>query len=264
MTAGLPVGLVGSAIDRTSRASAGRCRAQAKRLKTKEKSKCFRRHRSAFRKVAAGAVRVSERACGVLSCCRLLAKAFGNQSAAWVPGKGRPGRLLPLALDGRPPQLMTSRVIALRRSGADHAGMATARRFNHQETTMSAIAPATDLTALADRYLAAWNETDPARRRDLIARTWADSASYADPLMQGTGHGGIDAMIAAVQARFPDFRFTRVTPVDAHGRYLRFTWELGPEGQAALVVGTDFATVDDDGRLQSMTGFIDRAPAGMA
>ena len=121
-----------------------------------------------------------------------------------------------------------------------------------------------DPAALADRYLAAWNEPEAARRRELIALAWTESASYVDPLMRGDGHAGIDAMIAAVQGKFPGFRFTRVSPVDAHGEYLRFTWELGPAGEPALVVGTDFATVAADGRLARMTGFIDRAPAGLA
>lgn len=121
-----------------------------------------------------------------------------------------------------------------------------------------------DPAALADRYLAAWNETDAARRRELVALAWTESASYADPLMRGDGHAGIDAMIAAVQGKFPGFRFTRVSPVDAHGEHLRFTWELGPAGEPALVVGTDFATISADGRLARMTGFIDRAPAGLA
>ncbi|MCY1212694.1 SnoaL-like domain protein [compost metagenome] len=121
-----------------------------------------------------------------------------------------------------------------------------------------------DPAALADRYLAAWNETDAARRRELVAQAWTESASYVDPLMRGDGHAGIDAMIAAVQGKFPGFRFTRVSPVDAHGEHLRFTWELGPAGEPALVVGTDFATISADGRLARMTGFLDRAPAGLA
>ncbi|QQX85041.1 nuclear transport factor 2 family protein [Cupriavidus necator] len=121
-----------------------------------------------------------------------------------------------------------------------------------------------DPAALADRYLAAWNETDAARRRELVALAWTESACYVDPLMRGDGHAGIDAMIAAVQGKFPGFRFTRVSPVDAHGEHLRFTWELGPAGEPALVVGTDFATISADGRLARMTGFIDRAPAGLA
>ena len=41
------------------------------------------------------------------------------------------------------------------------------------------------LTDLIDRYIATWNETDGGRRRDLIAATWTDGASYLDPLLQG-------------------------------------------------------------------------------
>ena len=121
-----------------------------------------------------------------------------------------------------------------------------------------------DATRIARSYIDTWNEAAAEPRRSLLGSHWTDDASYVDPLMRGDGHAGIDAMIAAVQTRFPGFRFTRVTPVDAHGDHLRFTWELGPAGEAALVVGTDFATVSADGRLQAMTGFIDRAPAGLA
>ena len=42
-------------------------------------------------------------------------------------------------------------------------------------------------TDVIDRYFAIWNETDPARRRSLIAKTWTESANYLDPLMQGDG-----------------------------------------------------------------------------
>jgi hypothetical protein len=41
------------------------------------------------------------------------------------------------------------------------------------------------LTDLVDRYIATWNETDGGRRRDLIARTWTEGASYLDPMLQG-------------------------------------------------------------------------------
>lgn len=33
------------------------------------------------------------------------------------------------------------------------------------------------LSDLVDRYIAAWNETEPGRRRDLIAATWTESAT---------------------------------------------------------------------------------------
>jgi hypothetical protein len=37
-----------------------------------------------------------------------------------------------------------------------------------------------ELVELIDRYIAMWNKTDTARRRGLIAKIWADGASYLD------------------------------------------------------------------------------------
>ncbi|ATG20362.1 polyketide cyclase [Ralstonia pickettii] len=111
---------------------------------------------------------------------------------------------------------------------------------------------------LVDRYIAAWNATDAAQRRALVAQTWTESATYVDPLMQGTGHDGIEGLIAGVQAKFPGFRFARDGGVDVVQDTLRFRWTLGPDGQA-LVKGTDFVRIAD-GRMQGVTGFIDQMP----
>jgi hypothetical protein len=117
-----------------------------------------------------------------------------------------------------------------------------------------------DVKDLVDRYIAIWNDTDAKSRRALIARTWTEGASYVDPLMASEGHGGIDGMIAGVQQRFPDFRFSLLGKPDAHGAHLRFCWGLGPQGGEAVIKGTDFAVVKD-GRLQAVTGFLDQVPA---
>ena len=116
-------------------------------------------------------------------------------------------------------------------------------------------------TELVDRYIDAWNEADAGRRRDLIARTWTETATYLDPLMESEGHLGIDAMIRGVQERFPGHRFRRTSDVDSHRDRIRFSWALGPDGGEALVDGTDFGVVAADGRLQTVTGFLDHAPA---
>ncbi|AOI87579.1 nuclear transport factor 2 family protein [Burkholderia pseudomultivorans] len=119
-------------------------------------------------------------------------------------------------------------------------------------------------TDLIDRYFDAWNESDVVRRRALIDATYASDATYRDPLMTGDGHAGIDTMIAAVQARFPAYRFRRTTDVDAFGQHLRFSWALVSPDGAAIVKGSDFGTVDAAGRLKSVTGFIDEMPAAAA
>ena len=41
----------------------------------------------------------------------------------------------------------------------------------------------------------------------------------------------------------------------------RFSWGLGPEGTDAPIKGTDFAVLKD-GRIRSITGFLDQVPPG--
>jgi len=113
---------------------------------------------------------------------------------------------------------------------------------------------------LVDRYFAAWNETDAARRRELIVRTWAEEASYVDPLLAGEGHDGIDAMMGAVHERFPQHVFRLSTAPDGFGDYVRFSWDLVAPGGEAIVKGSDFGVVDAAGRFKTVTGFLDAVP----
>jgi hypothetical protein len=116
--------------------------------------------------------------------------------------------------------------------------------------------------AVVERYLEVWNETDPTRRRALIAEGWADDARYRDPVMDGVGHAGIDAMVQGAQQQFPGYRYRRLGKVDGHHGYVRFAWELGPEDGPAPIAGSDVAVIGGDGRLQQVIGFLDRVPAG--
>ena len=111
--------------------------------------------------------------------------------------------------------------------------------------------------AIADRYLATWNETDAARRQALIAALWAPQGRYADPLMSGEGHDGIARMIESARAQFPGLVFTPHGEPNGHGPFTRFSWSLGPAGGAAVAGGTDIARVDADGRVVEVIGFLD-------
>jgi hypothetical protein len=119
----------------------------------------------------------------------------------------------------------------------------------------------TATTDLADRYLAAWNATDPATRRALVEEVFTEDVTYTDPLADVAGRDALDATIAAVQAQFPGWVFRLAGPADAHHDQVRFTWHLGPEGTDAPVVGSDVAVTDGDGRIRTVLGFLDRVPA---
>jgi hypothetical protein len=119
-----------------------------------------------------------------------------------------------------------------------------------------------DFDTMVDRYLAVWNETDPAVRRAAVDEVFADRVRYVDPVAAVEGRDALDGLIGAVQQQFPGLVFTAGGPVDGHHEQARFTWNLGPAGGEALVAGFDVAELDGDGRIRQVFGFIDRAPAG--
>ncbi len=115
---------------------------------------------------------------------------------------------------------------------------------------------------LVVNYLTAWNEQDAKRRRDIVAKTWTDHGTYVDAHRRGEGHDGIDSMIANAQRQFPGYRVRLISKIEAHNGRMRFSWAAGGTEQAPLyLAGTDFVVVAEDGRLQSVTGFVDAAPA---
>jgi hypothetical protein len=118
----------------------------------------------------------------------------------------------------------------------------------------------TDLDTIAGNYIAAWNETDAARRGKLVRAAFAEDVRYHDPVMQGDGHAGVEALIEGVQQRFPGFRFSLKGKADGFADKIRFSWALGPDGAEAPIEGTDVCTIAD-GRLKTVTGFLDKVPA---
>jgi SnoaL-like domain len=89
-----------------------------------------------------------------------------------------------------------------------------------------------DPTTIVRTYIDMWNETDPGRRRQLVAEALTDDASYLDPIMAGNGTDEISAMIGAAQAQYPGHRFELVAGPDVHHDRVRFTWSLGsPAGE---------------------------------
>ena len=78
----------------------------------------------------------------------------------------------------------------------------------------------TNVNETVVRYIAAWNERDPKRRRELVAETWTEDGSYIDAHRHGKGHGAIDAMLATTQAQFPGYRLNLISGIEAHNNFV--------------------------------------------
>ncbi|HUA77976.1 MAG TPA: nuclear transport factor 2 family protein, partial [Acetobacteraceae bacterium] len=110
--------------------------------------------------------------------------------------------------------------------------------------------------------IAVWNERDARRRRALVAETWTEDGIYIDSHRHGAGHDEIDAMLATAQAQFPGYRVNLISGIQMHNDFARFSYSAGGTEEAPLyIAGTDFVTLAPDGRLRSVVGFVDAAPA---
>jgi hypothetical protein len=117
-----------------------------------------------------------------------------------------------------------------------------------------------DTETTVSTYIEMWNETDPHRRRDLVAEVVTEDASYLDPVMASDGVDGIATMIGGAQQQFPGLTFALHAGPDVHHDRVRFSWSLAADGGDPVAIGTDFVTVTDDGRMSSITGFLDSTP----
>jgi len=117
----------------------------------------------------------------------------------------------------------------------------------------------TPIGEVVDGYFAMWNETDQARRREVIEATWTSDASYVDPMFDAEGQDALDAMVAGVHEQFPGHRFRPTGTVDVHNDRARWGWELaGPGDGSTVFSGVDFAVLAADGRLREVTGFFEQ------
>ena len=115
----------------------------------------------------------------------------------------------------------------------------------------------TDHLAIANAYLALWNEADDDARTQALTAGWSADARYADPLMQGEGPAGISAMIAAARAHFPGHRFELTGTPDGHGPFTRFSWSLVSPAGETVARGMDVARVDAKGKVMEVVGFLE-------
>ncbi|MCW2816046.1 MAG: hypothetical protein JWN84_3501 [Nocardioides sp.] len=111
-----------------------------------------------------------------------------------------------------------------------------------------------------DTYLAAWNETDREARDALLVAGWSASATYTDPMASARGLDHVSDVIGAVHGQFPGLVFAPIGDVDTHHDVARFRWGLGLPGEEPAAVGADVVTLDADGRIATVVGFLDRVP----
>ena len=111
---------------------------------------------------------------------------------------------------------------------------------------------------MVERYLAAWNEKDAERRRELVDALWTEDGSYTDPLADATG----GPRSTGSSARSSSSSLASCSR--SAGRSTRTTTRRGSPGTWAragaepVVVGFDVAVLNGGGQIRSVYGFLDK------
>lgn len=135
-----------------------------------------------------------------------------------------------------------------------------------------------DVQDLSSRYVAAWNEPDPARRRQAIQELWAENGIHVlqPPAELRQAAAGLGFSFAALEARGHDELEVRVTrayqdfvapgqftfrPRDNAGvlrNVVKFNWEMVPaDGGEAAAAGLEILILGPDGRIEADYQFIE-------
>ncbi len=113
---------------------------------------------------------------------------------------------------------------------------------------------------LIDKYFASLNETDGESRRELIEQIWAENGKFVSPLGVAVGHAAIDSKVQKGLEQLAGSEVRRASDIETLHDCLRLKFEVVNKEGEAFIGGVDFGIVAD-GKLQSMTGFFDFAPA---
>src|SRR3954468_7811010 len=124
--------------------------------------------------------------------------------------------------------------------------------------------------ALAEKYVALWNEPDADRRRRMIANLWAEDGSHvlqppqeiraiaAQPgiamtaILKAQGYEEIEARAASVYEHWvgsEGLSFRGRDDADRLEDVVKLHWEAAAKGGTVAAVGLSFLVLDADGRI---------------
>jgi hypothetical protein len=113
---------------------------------------------------------------------------------------------------------------------------------------------------LADRYAAAWNESDPAARQRAIADLWDPDGVHYVKMREARGYDALEKRVTGSyekNVRDAGNRFRAVPNAQALRNVVTFNWEMvSANAGKVLAVGLEFLVLDEQGRIVADYQFI--------
>lgn len=122
--------------------------------------------------------------------------------------------------------------------------------------------------ALADSYVALWNETDAEARRRAVAALFASDGEHYVGTRHVKGHSALEDRVAGSHeknVRDGGNRFRAAPGAKALHDGVTFFWEMVPSDEdRILATGLEFLLLDSAGRILADYQFILDQPRGVA
>lgn len=116
-----------------------------------------------------------------------------------------------------------------------------------------------DLKDVISDYGAAWQETNPETRLDLLQQCFAEDGRYTDPTAEVIGREALSAHIGAV-LQSSNGRVEITSRPASHHNVVHFIWHMVGADGSKMVEGHDFIHLGTDGKIASLAGFFGNPP----
>lgn len=116
--------------------------------------------------------------------------------------------------------------------------------------------------ATLERYLRFWNAGTPEEQHRLAAEIFTDDIGYHAPVGILSGPQALIDFRDEFARHMGSVAFRRREEPQIHHDRARLRWEIEAGGERSFAAGTDVLTFGPDGRIGSITTFLDRAPEG--
>ncbi|SBT42867.1 nuclear transport factor 2 family protein [Micromonospora narathiwatensis] len=113
-----------------------------------------------------------------------------------------------------------------------------------------------------DRYVRFWNAEKPDEQQELASETFTDDIRYHAVIGVFTGRQALIGFHDQFTQHMPTAVFHRRGEPQIHHDRARLSWEIEVDGGQPFAAGTDVLVFEPDGRISSVTAFLDRAPEG--
>ena len=106
---------------------------------------------------------------------------------------------------------------------------------------------------LVQAFVSAWNERDPARRRQMVQTLWAPDGRHLMGAQDVRGHGALEERVAASNQRNvieKGYVFRPATAIQSLPGVIKFRWDMARSDSGEVIsAGVGFLAVNDEGRI---------------